>query len=861
MGKLFNAIKKNYDEMVEFQNKQEQNYLGETTYDNIYGNIKKLPYLNYFINQIQNDKKYYFGNDEAYKAFMEQNKETFPGDSETIPQASYSKITVTIDVKGIDYEKMLDTLEEKIGEKKTEELLQRFKKFAPTGPKENHPFEKLTTKVINELDELNITSAKINEYKEALTYANDELIIKSDTETVNDLIDNINSVREKEAKAHVKQFAQDIGADSDKVESLKTNWNAVSFKADEPEQKKALFPFINEKPIYNEEFKKKVLELDKLVTSKGLIPDGVVGESRYKEYGFTDYYLKTTELKESLLAYNKLVESKDKIEALENISKRVQELKEVTKNYNDVLSYIKENFDTSKVSLNANLYSGRVQDSKAKLENFMQNLPKRWDYENAAPGVVLSGFAQLKGAAKIAGVSIEEYMENPNKYFLMGAKKLSKEIDEKYLLPKDDIEGNPIALGKRIAHIAVMDVFAYTNTLEGYKRANRGAEFLNNASEFDENTNNNIIISGASMSLVHMYNHSGKTLFTENDEPDMESIKNLFALGNDTDNLLMLSKNYFLDDGALIDKKEAYNLKMNIMKDVNPLNETRRIMGILKDYMAERVKLYVERRNDSTTDIDLEDHIEPSTLFVAAKEYIKDYIYINNINLLNFDKNQRKEVMEFLNDPVKSFVEKYQDEPNLLRTNYKGELLETFDSLDNGFKETHDIFYKQTGDNFVKAFNDLNTQTNGRNAGKSITEILDANKGGYFERKFDSSSKEYKALIASVEAATDPKSITYGDLSGVKVYAQKYVEHKLPEDGNFDKLSENEKRRVEFCHTLIGAVTQMDLNQKMEESKIKLAADNDVFQENVKKDTNLDEEIEVSIEDNNEVVNENAITQ
>ena len=861
MGKLFNAIKKNYDEMVEFQNKQEQNYLSETTYDNIYGNKKKLPYLNYFIDQIQNNKKYYFGNDEAYKTFMEQNKETFPGDSETIPQADYEKVTVSIDVKGVDYEKILNTLEEKIGAQKTNELLEKYKKFTPAEAKVDHPFEKLTTKIKNELDELNINELKINEYKEALDYANDELIIKTGTDETNALIDDINSVREKEAKSHVRQFAQEIGADSDKVESLKTAWNAVSFKADDPDQKEALFPFIKQKPVYNEEFKKKVLELDKLVTSKGLIPDGVVGESRYKEYGFTDYFLKANELKESLLAYNKLVESKDKIEALENISKRVQELKEVTKNYNDVLSFIKENFDTSKVSLNANLYSGRVQDSKANLENFMQNLPKRWDHENAAPGVVLSGFAQLKGAAKIAGVSIEEYMENPNKYFMLGAKNLSKELDEKYLLPKEDIDFNPIALGKRIAHIAVMDVYAYTNTLEGYKRANRGAEFLNNVSEFDENTNNNIIISGASTSLVHMYDHSSKTLFMGNDEPDMESIKNLFALGNDTDNLLMLSKNYFLDDGSLIDKKEAYNLKMNIMKDVNPLNETRRIMGVLKDYMAERVKLYVERRNDPTTDIDLEDHINPSTLFLGAKEYMRDYIYLNNINLLNYDKKQRQEVMDFLEDPVKTFVEKYENEPNLLRTNYQGKLLETFDTLYDGFKKTHDIFYKQTGDNFVKAFNDLNTQTNGRNAGKSINEILDANKGGYFERKFDSSSKEYKALISSLEAATDPKSVTYGDLSGVKVYAQKYVDHKLPEDGNFNKLSENEKRRVEFCHTLIGAVTQMNLNQKMEESKIKLAADNDVFQENVKKDTNLDEEIDVSIDDNNEIVNENAITQ
>ena len=862
MGKLFNAVKSNYDALAQFQDKQEQNYMVETSFDNIINNIPKVIYLNYFINQVESDKKYYFGSEDKYNTFIEETKGVFSNNTKQIPKAIYDEKKVMIDVKGVEYEKILDTLEKKIGEEKTNELLEKFKSFTPREPKIDHPFTDYNKKIENELDELNITSDKINEYKEALQYAAEELIVKKEKDNTEQIIDHVNRVRELNAKAVIRQVADEIGADGEKVDAMKSAWNAVAFAADETEDKLLLNPFLSVKPQYTEEFKNKIIELDNLVTEKGLIPNGNPGESGSKEYGFLDYFDKAEELKNELLNYGKLVDSSDKVQSLEKITQKANELKDITNKYNDVLAFVKENFDTSKISLNANIYSGRQKVPEKGINTFAQNLPKRWDLKDAAPGIVLSGFAQLKGAAKLAGVSVEEYMEDPNKYYLMGAKKMALELDKKYIVSAKDADGNQIPLGKRIAHAMIQDENVYTNMIDSYRPYNRGVEFLNNVSEYDSNTNKNIVITGAAFSLTYMYDHSSGALFTKNFQPDYKSLQNLFALGNDADNLLALSENYFQDDGKVANVDEAYNLKIKVMNQVNPLNETRRVMGVIRDYLVERKQMYIERRNDESTDLELEEEISPAQMMVAAKQYMNDYIYKNNINILDLDKKQQKEVLEFLNDPVKSFVAKYQGEENLLRQDNQGKLLETFNSIDNEFKSEFDKLYKNTGDRFVNAFNDLNTQTKGKNSGKSIDQILDDNKGGFLERKFGTSSKEYKALAESVKAATDPKSRTYGDLSGVRVYAQKYVDHKLPEGANFEKLSENEKRRIEFCHTIIGATLQMELNQKMEDSKIKLAPDNAEFQQNVKKDVDLGlSQNNNDIEVDNSIVKENIITQ
>ena len=862
MGKLFDAVKKVYNELSDFQMKQDANFIEETTFTNLYNAHPKELRLNFFFNEIQSEPDYYFNSEESFKNFIEQNRELFPGNSAAIPMASLNYNTGIIDVQGIQYEKMLDALESKIDAAKVDELIERYEKYQLPKPIENHPFKKITTSIVNELDELKLNENQINDYTEALNYINDQFITLKNKFDVNDMVDLISLNRDKEAKSHIKTYANEIGADGEKLESMKDNWNSLNFNSNDTSKKMALSPFVQpeNEPVYSEEFKNKVLELDKLITEKGLIPDGAVGETPYKDYGFIDYYTKAFEIKESLLNYSKLTDENEKKDTLQEILTKTNELKDVKNKYNDVMDYIKQNFDLSKVGLNGNIYSGRILDTSNKLEEYRPNLPKEWDFENAGYGIILNGFAQLKGAAKLAGVSIEEYMNNPNKALLQGAKNVVKDIDSKYILPTKDNDGNDISLGKRIAHIAVMDSDAYSRPLDVYSKSTRATEFLNNASEYDENTSKNIISTAAANALISMYDHSSSALFYDKGRPDYESLQNLFLVGDDAENLMELSKNYFRDDATKPNLDEIYKLKMDVKKNVNAVNETRRVMATLKDYLKERYKMYVDRRNDPEAKVALEDELEPAVLFVAAKNYMNDFIYNNNIDLLNYDKKQRNEVMEFLNNPLQAFVNKYIDEPNLLRTDSEGKLIDTFDGINSSFKREFDRLHKKAGDKFVQSFDDLNKQTKGRNAGKSISQILNDNKGGYFERKFDSSSREYKALVSSIDAATDPGSPTYGDLNGVKLYAQKYVDHKLPEGANFDKLSENEKRRVEFCHTIIGAIAQMEFSKKMEDSKIKLAPDIEQFQQKVKMDVD-DPVAENIVENVDEVANENIMTQ
>jgi hypothetical protein len=94
------------------------------------------------------------------------------------------------------------------------------------------------------------------------------------------------------------------------------------------------------------------------------------------------------------------------------------------------------------------------------------------------------------------------------------------------------------------------------------------------------------------------------------------------------------------------------------------------------------------------------------------------------------------------------------------------------------------------------------------------------------------------------------------------VYAQKYLDHKLPQGVDFEKLSENEKRRIEFCQTIIGANLKMQLDDKTEENKVIYAPDNFEFQQKLQNDVDLGLENNNNIiMDENLIVKENVVAQ
>ena len=842
MGKLFDKIKKEYASLKKMEELQNKDYLKNTHYDNLFKAYHDVTYVNFMIEEINRSPSKYFGSEQNYQDFLNNNKDLFPGNTQSIPTTSnnFGRIKAT----HYDFEGIFNAIEKTIGDKKVEELLEHQNNYEnEKGISITHPFDSLIKTMVNDLKDLNLNEEDLKKYTDDLNYINNELVEKHGDDQVDKVIDGLSYKRDVEAAKNVKEVGISHGVDADKFQALKDNQITITFIPNTSEDKEFLKPFTNIEPKISEEYKNKILALDKLIEEKGLIPNGLVGESSYKEYGFTDYFNKVEEVKQLVCEHKKLTDPDEKKAKLEQIHEKTNELKEVNKKYDDVINFIKDNFDLNKVDVPANVYSGRVFKFNSH-ETFMQNLPEKWDKENAPYGVILNGFAQLKGAAKQAGVTVEEYLNNPVKSFLKGAKNEFKKEDDLYIMPR----GENNSLGKRIAHIAVMNDNPYMQTTLTYSKSIRGIEFINNTSDLDKNTLDNIVTSAAGAGFYVMYNHSPDYMFNNNRQIDYDSIENLFILGNETDNLFEVSKNYCDDNVSIGEFAKTSGDKLQSFKNKYPLNETRRVMETLKEYMLERKVMYDERANDMTNDNDLADALPPKDLFMGARKYVQDFIYKNDINLLALDKKARKEVFAFLNDPVSAFEKKYRNVDNLFLKKNNGELKENFSTIAQEFKQDFAKLNKKAGDDFVAAFNDLNNKTAGRNQNKNIAQILNDNKGGFWEKRFGRTSKEYKALEASLLVATNPNSPTYGDLTGAKVYAEKYLIHKLPAGTNFDRLSENEKRRIELCQTVIGTANKLDMEKEVKDEKIILADDNLEFQNQLQKDVDL------GLENNNNII-------
>jgi hypothetical protein len=116
---------------------------------------------------------------------------------------------------------------------------------------------------------------------------------------------------------------------------------------------------------------------------------------------------------------------------------------------------------------------------------------------------------------------------------------------------------------------------------------------------------------------------------------------------------------------------------------------------------------------------------------------------------------------------------------------------------------------------------------NGYNVGKNISRIIGDNKGGWGEWLGRTTSKEYKALVSSVEAFNNPQSRTFGDRGNLRYFAEKYVDHKLPLGAKFEDLKPIEKKRVEFCLSIIETCKAMD-REELEANK-DIVKDNNII--------------------------------
>ena len=829
MGQLFESIKKELEDVKTYSLYEQSNFIAAKAFPKVYKDYQNIKRVNILLGEINGNFEKYFGSREQYDEFLANNKDLFTSTPFRIIPYIEKRDHKTATLE--DYEKILDAVEKTIGEEKTKQVLEETQnKVLNPFKNVNYVLKPFVENIEKDVDTLFSTESNefITDVKDSLEYIGNNLIAKKDPGPWNDLIDDVSVGRSYGAKNMLRDFATDNNYDFEKLNKAVDN-GYLSLELEPVDKETVEYTkqiAFNDNLKISEDFKNKILDLDKLVTELGVPSKFSVGEEPTKFYGLVDYYKVSGEITSLLGEYNdKNITDDRKKELIVNIVAKKKELADVEGKYEQIFNKIKDTFNINETSLNGNLYTGRLHSyNPNNIGGFLPDLPTKWDEENAAWPVVLSGFCQLKGAANKAGVSLEEYISNPVKVFLNDAYKISENISREIYLDR-----NNNSLGKRMAHAIIMDEDPYRG-LGFLEYDNRSIEFITNLEPMSKDTLGKVIGTNAGIKYYKLFNRSAEKMFVTNNEPSYKSIKNMFAYGDKVDKLYELSENYCDKDiniGAKVDYKEA----VKEYKDVNPNDEANKMMTTLKDYLAEQKVMFAEPERYCSTA--LKETLNPCAMFMGAKTYYDDFININKKDIFSLNDDERKNILSFMKDPVKTFVSKYKKTLHLTKNQIR--------ELKTSYKEENDRINGPKVAKFNQLFAQNNRKENGYNVGKDIQTIMKDNKGGWGEWLGRTTSKEYKALTGSVEAFTNPNSPTYGDRGNLRYFAEKYVSHKLPLGADFEALKPNEKKRVEFCYSIIETCKAMD-REELEANKDNVKSNNIIddkdFKDQLEKDVN-----------------------
>ena len=837
MGKLFDFIKNKYKNVKDFEKILDKNPNAKGNFNLYHNPAIDLEYIKDYVNFIFNKCSF----DDKYRIILENTDAVL---NEKIHKKSIPNFN-----DGIDYENILNELEEKVIKEDADRLISDFKnevekiKHAPN----THPFENVVAILKNNLEVLNPSKEELDvgNIIKALDVANNNLVLKHDGGNLDKVIDTVSSSMDSGAKNHMPDFSKENGISLEDLKESDNGRNSVriSFNANKDFDK--FKPVLNNEIKLSFEYKNKIKALDNYIQSKSVLKNPIYGETGNKEYGFYEWFDAATKLKEELL--NNLKITSDDRENKINSFKRIQELSnklnDITKEYKDILGYIKDNFDLDKIGLPNNIYSGRpLAINKDILENYVPNLIEDFDNNNAPYGVILNGYSQLKGYCLENNITLDEFLEDPINAYFTGAQNKINVLDEKYNIPKEEMP-----LGKRIARTLNQEANRY-NIINKLEFGFRSLEFLTQTQDRDESLNDNILLSGISSQLLPVLNHSSTALF-EPGNYTSDNMKKLFAFGNDEDNLLRVSDNYKNLVGDNYDYN--YNSRIKSLANTDPVKECERVLETIKDYILERN--YIFKHKDGfvvDNDNKLCEEFKPEIIVASAKDYFMDYVVQNNISIQKIrNADDKKMVLNFINNPLETVYNKYRDSLSQNAIN----------NINIKYAQEVRKYYGSIYSEFDDAFKNNNQKPNGYNRNKTIEQILEDNKGSKWERFFKTTSPEYLALKEAILAATIEQSPTYGDFRLTKFLAKKYLDYKLKNIKNENSLSETGKRRVEFCRSLLKSFEDMekdDVSLDMSFSDHKSDMDNDEIKEmddfqNGIKDTIIEDESKI-IEENNQ---------
>ena len=851
MGILYDLIKKDVEELKKFHALQQSDYLASRKFDivlNAYINAHRIQ--NMAIAVDANGRKI-FGSHENYVNFLNQNvEEGLKG----IPV-----YTIDLSKNVADYEKYINELEKNLTKEQIDNVIKSFNKANNrTFDDPSHIYDEKIKDIKNEVKSFNndlLSEDEKKEISDSLDFLNQTFILKNGDYYIDRVIDISSSARDKLTAKNVNQFHEKNNINLDGFTEFEKERGIIRISPSDIKRNNLLKPFLSKKLNLSDDYKNKILGLDKVIRDNNILNNIINGESGSKEYGFMDWFIKARTVNEDLKKYidSKETDEAKRIEQLKNINNQTKELKALTEKYNNVLGYIKENFDLNKASIPSNVYSGRNKNASDEIKDFTPDFPEIFDGNTAPYSSILNGFSQIKAICNKGNITIEQFLNDPITEFLNICKKTVKDVDDTIALPR---EGN--TLGKRMAHVLIQKEKLYIPVTE-MVNSTKCLEAINKTTDFDENTLDDMSKTLIASHYISQLDHSASLVFGGFDV-GTKNIKNLFALGDDTDNLLTVSSVYLDGNLDYSDVDARYNEKIKSLANVDPNLECTRIINIISDYFIERKKMYDEDINHTNDDI-----FKSGMIFTAAKDYFLDYLYKNNIDLNKIREEQTKErLIEFRRNPVKTFYKEFDKNKDIFVQKHN----ESMNEYLKQFAETWDNEHNKATTKFLDDFREINNQGNGYNKGKSIDGIISDNKGGFWERYIlHSTSDEYKSLVEAINDVKDKENICYGDLETVKFYAKKYLEYKL-RNKSINDLGTTGKKRVEFCKTILKSLSDLDekyeikVNQPLNDitgpnlNNIH-EEENNEFQNQIKENI---EEVQEKIKDDEEVIEKNDNT-
>ena len=786
------AIKKYLDTSIKFKNHAEDRF------DILYGAHLGIDCINNAINLINKNLDVWFEDKEEILNIAKQNG--FKIENGKIN--GYGIKTISEDLRNIKLE-FFDRIEEKM---KNDDVIELRNAVKGDGNLFERNHVHVLAEKINEIKNNipnNFTKKEKDEYINALDNINAKVFTTNRDDFVEKDIDISAQRLKREAKNEFENFAKSLKLSKEDEEIFLESDDGssqieYSFVVQTEEQFETFANVNKERPRVklNDDVKNKVLNLSKLVDETGIFEKYAYGETPDKIYGFTTFYDKQLELDELLKKDISSFTDEEKKGYSKEVIKKSNELNELEAKYDRVLDYINNIFNMNSISSNENIYSGRPNSNKS------YGLLEKWDYKNARAGVILNGLAQLYGACKEAGMSVREYLDDPEKGQRIIIENKRKEIEKPYILPKEDN-----SLGKRLARASIIDNSPYEAFRNRIMALSRDTEFLfaidQNRKDTIQNINSEAVFRRGFIESVK----SGLDLldrssnFSNKVVPNYNNLINILMFGDEAkDNVLEPCDGFHNNDfkrSIVPNYMDKYKQMME-----NPGEAFKNIASTINDYIKEKNIIFDENEKRLETSKNPKEEPEyneaflPEHIVVVGKVMLENMLKANNMTVDDIkDLEARKNIQEYLENPVKSLSDMFGK--NFAIDQNELELFEqaTQNAMDDYEQSKASRFENTFFDDMKKANPDKEP---------NMYKIAEKHQIGFFEGLFNTkATKNFSKLLDAIDGLSEKESKYYGKPEKIAQAAQAYLDHKYRNGKTLKDLSGEAKQRAIFCENLI----------------------------------------------------------